>query len=197
MAAATTAGRPEMLEQAQRREADRQRDRGREQHVHRGGMAVGEGQQRRAGDEAGVQARGRAVEARAEERRRPDQQQRGEHRGQAGRGLGLAEQRVRHAGEPVVERRLLEPGLALERRRHPLAGALHLDRDARVAGLVGADERNVPRRKRAGPGRAPAGRRRRGAGGLATCAHRSVTGSSRRRCGGGRCRELGSAARRG
>ena len=134
-------------EHAKADEADRHRHRGGEQHVHRGGAAVDEGQERRAGHEPGVQAGGRPVEARSEEGRRPHEEKRRQHRGDPGRRLRLAEDREGAPGQPVEERRLLEPGLALERRRHPLARPVHLDRDARVAGLVRAEEGDRPQAK--------------------------------------------------
>ena len=92
-------------------------------------------------------ARGRAVEACAEEGGRPHEEESGQHRGHARRGLRLAEHRERAPGQPVKEGRLLEPGLALQRWPHPLAGAVHLDRHAGVPGLVGAEERNSPEAK--------------------------------------------------
>ena len=143
-AAATIARRPAIPSSAQGEQADRHRHRGGEQHVHGRGPGVGEGQERRPGHEPGVQARGRAVEAGAEEGGRPHEEEGGQHRGHARRGLRLAEHRERAPGQPVEERRLLEPGLALQRRPHPLAGPVHLDRHARVAGLVGAEEGNGP-----------------------------------------------------
>ena len=130
--------------QAEAGEADRHRHRGREQHVHGRGAAVGEGQERRPGHEPGVEARRLPVEARAEEGGRPDQQQGGEHRGEPGRGFRLAEDGECGAREPVEERGLLEPRLALERGGHPLAGPVHLHRDPGVAGLVRPEERHRP-----------------------------------------------------
>jgi hypothetical protein len=145
-------GAPRHVEDAEAGEADRHRHRGGEQHVHRGGAAVDEDQERRAGHEPGVQTGGRPVDARAEEGRRPHEEKRRHDRRDPGRGLRLPEEREGAPGEPVEERRLLEPGPALERGRHPLARAVHLDRDARVAGLVGPEED--------GPGGRPGGRGR-------------------------------------
>ena len=41
---------------------------------------------------------------------------------------------------PVVQRRLLQPGLAVEHRRHPVVAGQHLARNLRVARLVSAKQ---------------------------------------------------------
>ncbi len=60
--------------------------------------------------------------------------------GKAGCGFADAEEFEAEGCAPVVERRLLEPGLSVEARRDPVAGFGHVAGDPGVARFVGADE---------------------------------------------------------
>src|SRR3972149_4872591 len=90
---------------------------------------------RGAGGGAGGQPPRGAKERGPQERGRSHEEKGGEDGGEAGRRLRLAEEVEGGAREPVVERRLLEPGLALGRGGDPLARPMHLDRDPGVARL--------------------------------------------------------------
>ena len=127
-------------EESESEEAYGQRHTGRQQHVHGSSAAVGEKEQRRGEDEPRVEACRCSEEPRAEERGHAHEAHRGDDGGQAGRHLVLAEQAVGQAREPVVERRLLEPGRPGQGRGHPFVRALHLDRHPCVARLVGAEQ---------------------------------------------------------
>ncbi len=78
----------------------------------------------------------RAVET----ERQPGERERGEERadgaGQPRSGFANAEQLEAQRGAPIEERRLLEPGFAIEARRDPVAGFGHIARDPGVARLV-------------------------------------------------------------
>jgi hypothetical protein len=96
------------------------------------------------------QQRQRAEGARVAAEERPPREPCDDHRAEAGqRGPEArgpfrgAEGLVCRGGGPVLERRLLEVGEAVQPRRHPVAGREHLARDLGVAALVRMRERPV------------------------------------------------------
>ena len=92
------------------------------------------------GDQRSVQLHA-AAEAARPDVDEEDQQRRKNRRRQARRRIAYAAGRLvcQHRA-PVIERRLLQPGMAVENRSDPVVARQHFARDLRVAGLVGADQ---------------------------------------------------------
>ena len=65
--------------------------------------------------------------------------------GKTRRDFAHAKEFEADGGAPIIERRLLEPGLAVEARRDPIAGLGHVAGDPCVARFVGADKPIAPR----------------------------------------------------
>ncbi len=95
---------------------------------------------RRRGYQGGVKLHAAAEAARPDEDE--DDQQRGENRRRQTRG-GIADFAGRLVGDhraPVVERRFLQPGMAVEYGSYPVVAGQHFARDLGVAWLVGSDQ---------------------------------------------------------
>ena len=60
--------------------------------------------------------------------------------GKTSRGFAHAKKFKAEGSSPIIERRLLKPGLAVKARRHPIAGFGHIAGDPCVARLIWADE---------------------------------------------------------
>ena len=107
------------------------------------------GRARKADDAAGGGRHQRTIQLKAgtkapQEKIDGDHHQRGIHRGRKTRSpVADAENAVGQHGLPVVERRLLEPGLAAQRGRDPVVTGEHLARHLRVTRLVGSEQAEV------------------------------------------------------
>ncbi len=118
-------------------------DERRHQHIHGGRASVGEGQGRSGEDDHGqASARGAEKPCRHQSGE-SGQEQGGEDRGEPGRHLVLSKDPVAEAGQPVVQGRLFEPGLAGKGRSHEFVRARHLDRHPGVPRFIRTEQGNL------------------------------------------------------
>ncbi len=143
-------GRSGVVALREQEAAQREREEQGEPHVEAQEVTVqyhprGRGQRHRR-----MRGRSRTPQAPRGERHRRDREESGQRRPQAGGECVDAEQVVARRAHPVLQRRLLEVEKTVQARRDPVAAAHHLQRDRRVASLVGAEQRAFAERPEPG-----------------------------------------------
>lgn len=123
-----------------RRADHRDRQHRAERHVRRRSVGKSDHPDRSRQQKQKPAGRFSAIDAPSEPGHRQRRKQSGKCARQTCRGFAHAKKFEANRGSPIIERRFLEPRLAVQTRRDPVACLRHVARDPRIARLVRTDE---------------------------------------------------------